>query len=409
MRQDNRQPLAMTRRKFLASAAWMSGAIAGGVGSWVIPARWANAAEGPIKVGIATDLTGAIGYAGNANANIAKLVVKDINDAGGVLGRPLELHIEDTASNESVAVANVRKLIQRDKVDVVLGGITSSMRNAIKDVIVTRGKTLYIYPQLYEGKECTPYLFCTGPTPAQQCDEFIPWLMKNGGRRFALPSANYVWPHVLNAYARQVIEKNGGEVMFEEYYPLDQIEYSATVNKIMTNNVEVVFNTVIPPGVGPFFKQLYEAGFGKRGGRLSCVYYDENTLNINAPYEMEGLASCLDYFRAVDASEPFSAKLQAEYEKEFPGKILFCAGSAATGMYRGLKLWEAAVKEAGKLDRDSVAAALDHAKIAEGPGGPAEMVPGKRHCKMQMYTAVAKSGKYEIVARSNGLVDPKEC
>ena len=409
MRQDNRQPLAVTRRKFLASAAWMSGAIATGVGSWVIPARWANAAEGPIKVGIATDLTGAIGYAGNANANIAKLVVKDINDAGGVLGRPLELHIEDTASNESVAVANVRKLIQRDKVDVVLGGITSSMRNAIKDVIVTRGKTLYIYPQLYEGKECTPYLFCTGPTPAQQCDEFIPWLIKNGGRRFALPSANYVWPHVLNAYARQVIEKNGGEVIFEEYYPLDQIEYSATVNKIMTNNVDVVFNTVIPPGVGPFFKQLYEAGFGKRGGRLSCVYYDENTLNINAPYEMEGLASCLDYFRAVDASEPFSAKLQAEYEKGFPGNILFCAGSAATGMYRGLKLWEAAVKEAGKLDRDSVAAALDHAKIAEGPGGPAEMVPGKRHCKMQMYTAVAKNGKYEIVARSNGLVDPKEC
>jgi ABC-type branched-subunit amino acid transport system substrate-binding protein len=407
--QDNRQPLAMTRRQFLASAAWMSGAIAAGVGSWVIPARWANAAEGPIKIGIATDLTGAIGYAGNANANTAKMVVKDINDAGGVLGRPLELHIEDTASNESVAVANVRKLIQRDKVDVVLGGITSSMRNAIKDVIVTRGKTLYIYPQLYEGKECTPYLFCTGPTPAQQCDEFIPWLMKNGGRRFALPSANYVWPHVLNAYARQVIEKNGGEVIFEEYYPLDQIEYSATVNKIMTNNVDVVFNTVIPPGVGPFFKQLYEAGFGKRGGRLSCVYYDENTLNINAPYEMEGLASCLDYFRAVDASDPFSAKLQTEYEKEFPGNILFCAGSAATGMYRGLKLWEAAVKEAGKLDRDSVAAALDHAKIAEGPGGPAEMVPGKRHCKMRMYTAVAKSGKYEIVARSDGLVDPKEC
>ena len=73
---------------------------------------------------------------------------------GGLLGRPLELYIEDTASNESVAVPNVRKLIQRDKVDVVLGGITSSMRNAIKDTIVKRGKTLYIYPQLYEGQEC---------------------------------------------------------------------------------------------------------------------------------------------------------------------------------------------------------------------------------------------------------------
>ena len=291
-----------SRRSFLKSTLWM-GAIATGSGSLVIPPAWGQ--SNPIKVGIATDLTGPIGFAGNANANVAKMVVADINAKGGILGRSLQLFVEDTASNESVAVNNVRKLIQRDHVDVVFGGITSSMRNAIKDVIVTRGKTLYIYPQLYEGQECTPFIYCTGPTPAQQCDDFIPWLIKNGGKRFALPSANYVWPKLLNKYARKVIESNGGEVVFEEYYPLDQIEYSATVNKIMTNNVNVVFNTVIPPGVGPFIKQLYEAGFTKKGGRLSCVYYDENTLNINAANEFEGLASCLDYFRAID--DPFSA------------------------------------------------------------------------------------------------------
>ena len=164
----------LTRRRFMSNFAFATGALATGVGSWVVRPDWANAAEGPIKVGIATDLTGPIAYAGNADANVAKMVIKEINAGGGLLGRPLELYIEDTASNESVAVGNVRKLIQRDKVDMVLGGITSSMRNAIKDPIVVRGKTLYIYPQLYEGKECTPYLFCTGPTPAQQCDEFIP-------------------------------------------------------------------------------------------------------------------------------------------------------------------------------------------------------------------------------------------
>src|SRR5215510_4096701 len=158
----------ISRQRFLRSAAWMSGAIATGVSSWVIGPDWATPAAAPIKVGIATDLTGPIAYVGNATANVAKMVVKDINDAGGILGRPIELLIVDTASTESVAVGNVRRLIQRDKVDVVLGGITSSMRNAIKDVIVTRGRTLYIYPLQYEGKECTPYLFCTGPVPAQQ-------------------------------------------------------------------------------------------------------------------------------------------------------------------------------------------------------------------------------------------------
>jgi len=395
----------LTRRSLLTGAAWAAGAVALGRGSFVVPPAWGQ--SNPIKVGIATDLTGPIGFAGKANANVASMVASDINAKGGVLGRSLQLFIEDTASNESVAVNNVRKLIQRDRVDVVFGGITSSMRNAIKDVIVTRGKTLYIYPQLYEGQECTPYIFCTGPTPAQQCDEFIPWLIKNGGKRFALPSANYVWPKLLNQYARKVIQANGGEGVFEEYYPLDQVEYSATVNKIMTNNVNVVFNTVIPPGVGPFIKQLYEAGFTKRGGRLSCVYYDENTLNINAAHEFEGLASCLDYFRAI--KDPFSAKLQADYDKLYPGTVLFTAGSAATGMYRGLKLWESAVNKAKKVDRDTVAAAFDRARIEEGPGGAAEMVPGKRHCKMNMYIAVAKNGNYEVVSQSKGLVDPKEC
>src|SRR5215471_8354066 len=367
-----------SRRRFLHSVAWMSGALATGASGWVFQAGWANAAAGPIKVGIATDLTGAIAQEGNANANVAKMVVKGINNAGGILGRPIELLIVDTASNESVAIANVRRLIQRDKVDVVLGGITSSMRNAIKDVIVTRGKTLYIYPQLYEGRECTPYIFCTGPTLSQQCDRFIPWLIKNGGRRFALPAANYVFPRAVNEHARKLIENNGGEVILEEYYPVDQMEYGATVSRIMTNNVEVVLNTITPPGAGPFLKQLHEAGFGRRGGRLACLYYDEASLNINEPQEIEGMANCLDYFRAVTSEDLASERIQAKYDREFPGRILFAAGTGATGMYRGLKLWELAVKEAGNLDREHVAAALDHAKISEGPGGPAEMVPGKR-------------------------------
>ena len=66
----------------------MAGAAATGVGSWIIRPDWANAAAEPIKVGIATDLTGAIGYAGNANANVAKMLIKDLNAGGGLLGRP---------------------------------------------------------------------------------------------------------------------------------------------------------------------------------------------------------------------------------------------------------------------------------------------------------------------------------
>jgi ABC-type branched-subunit amino acid transport system substrate-binding protein len=414
---DGRTPThgaRLTRRKFLggASALGAAGWVGGFTGGWVLNAPWAHA-NGPIKMGIGTDITGAIAPSGNANWQVAQFVADQINAAGGIMGRPIQLFLEDTASDPKVAVGNVRKLIQEHKVDVVLGGITSAMRQAIKDPIVNRGRTLYIYPQLYEGQECTRFLYNTGPTPAQQCDELIPYLIKTlGKKKFAMPSANYVWPQLLNKYARKVVEANGGEVVFEEYYPLDQAEYSATIGKIRDGKVDCVFNTVIPPGLQPFVKQLYESGFQRNGGVLSCVYYDENLLNYHPAQEMEGLYSCLDYFQAID--DPFSKQLQVDYAKKFPDtKYLFTAGSAATGMYRGVKFYEAAVKATGgKLEREEVGKAMESVKLANGPGGGAEMVPGKMHCKMNMYIAVCKveGGKtrYDVISKSN-MVDPKEC
>ena len=74
------------------------------------------------------------------------------------------------------------------RVDVILGGIYSSTRQAIKGPAVVEGRTLYIYPEQYEGEESDPLIFCTGPVPAQQVDPFIPWLMQQTGREEVLPA-----------------------------------------------------------------------------------------------------------------------------------------------------------------------------------------------------------------------------
>src|SRR2546423_9068858 len=83
------------------------------------------------------------------------------------------------------------------------------------------------------------------------------------------------------------------------------------------------------------------------------------------------------------------------------------AGSACTGPYRALKLWEAAVHEAGSLNQEDIVDALDHARIAHGPGGPAEMVPGQHHVRMNMYIARSEGGTFKVV-KNLGHVDPKE-
>src|SRR3954468_1004863 len=327
----------------------------------------------PIKVGVITDMTGPLSFLGIANANVAKMVINDINAKGGLLGRQIDLCLEDSATTDSVAEAKAKKLVQQDQVDVIFGGIYSSTRQAIKGPAVLDGQKLYIYPEQYEGQECHPLIFCTGPVPAQQVEPLFPWLMEEtGARRFYLPSADYIWPRVLNKRVREVVTARGGEIVGEDYFPLDHTDYERVVDDIMATDAEVVFNTIVPPGLTPFLEQLHRAGFSARGGRIVCTYFDENFLNLVPAEHVEGLYGCLDYYRAVD--DPFSIELLNRYEQRYPGSAMFTAGSACTGTYRALKLWETAVNEAGSLHQDDVIAALDHARIAQGPGGPAEMV-----------------------------------
>src|SRR5437763_7911814 len=218
-----------------------------------------------IKVGVITDVTGPLSFMGIANANVAKMAINDINAKGGLLGRQIKLCMEDSATTDSGAEAKATKLVEQDHVDVILGGIYSSTRQAIKGPAVVKGKKLYIYPEQYEGRECDPLIFCTGPVPAQQVEPLIPWLMqKTGAKKFYLPSADYIWPRVLNQRVRQVVTANGGSIVGEEYFPLDHANYPRTVDNIMSSGAEVVFNTIVPPGVSPFLEQLHEAGVSAR-------------------------------------------------------------------------------------------------------------------------------------------------
>jgi branched-chain amino acid transport system substrate-binding protein len=361
--------------------------------------------QSPIKVGVIADQTGPLSFAGIANANVARMVAGDINARGGLLGRPIQLIVEDSATIDSVAEAKAVKLVEHDNVDLIIGGIYSSTRQAIKGPAI-KGRKLYIYPEQYEGQDYDPLLFCTGPVPAQQVDPFIPWLMQHtGARKFYLPSADYIWPHTMNRKVREIVSANGGSMVGEEYFPPEHEDYRQTVEKIVASGAEVVFNTTVPPGVAPFLAQLHESGFVARGGHIVCTYFDENFLNMVPAAHVEGLYSCLDYYRGV--GDVFSADLLKEYDRLFPGTAAFTAGSACTGMYRGLKLWEAAVREAGSLKQADVIRALDHARIAEGPGGGAEMVPGEHHVRMNMYIAQARNGSFKVV-RNLGVIDPNE-
>jgi urea transport system substrate-binding protein len=126
------------------------------------------------------------------------MVIDDVNDRGGLLGRPFKLFIEDSATDDSVAEVAAARLIERP-VDIVVGRIYSSTRQAIRRPVADQAQTLYIYPEQYEGQEYNPLIFCTGPVPAQQVEPLFPWLMRQtGAKRFYMLSADYIWPQTMN-------------------------------------------------------------------------------------------------------------------------------------------------------------------------------------------------------------------
>ena len=174
----------------------------------------------------------------------------------------------------------------------------------------------------------------------------------------------------------------------------------------MSSGAEVVFNTIVPPGLTPFLQQLHDAGFTRRGGHLVCTYFDENFLELVPAEQVEGLYSCLDYYQDVGrsvqqgAARPVRRALSGRRHVHRRERLLWpVSRDAALGRRRCARQ--------ARWSRTQVIEALDHAKIADGPGGPAEMVPGQHHVRMNMYIAQVRGGALRIVSNL-GVIDPNE-
>ena len=131
-------------------------------------------------VGSILDATGPINIYGLPMIDSTRFAIDDINANGGVLGRPLRLIELDAQSNNQLYTEYASKLILENEVPVLMGGITSASREAMRPV-VNRYQALYFYNEQYEGGVCDKFVFCTGVTPAQQLGVLVPWAVENHG------------------------------------------------------------------------------------------------------------------------------------------------------------------------------------------------------------------------------------
>jgi len=269
---------------------------------WIKDASQAYAAGGEIKVGVLFSLTGTTGIIEESLNKATIMAIEEINAEGGINGMKVIPVVEDPASDPATFAEKARKLVLSDRCVSTFGSYTSASRKAVLPVFEKRNN-LYWYPTLYEGRECSKNVIYTGAVPNQQQDEFVPWLVKNFGKRWSLIGSNYIYPKEENNYCKKLLKELGAEVVREEYVPLGHSEFSSVVSKFRSDKPDVIFSTVVGDSVVALHRQYRAAGLDPEKMPMASLTTSENEVAAMGGDAAAGHFTSAPYFQVYDSPE----------------------------------------------------------------------------------------------------------
>ena len=346
---------------------------------FMLAAVWLGVAQAqePIKIGAFLAVTGPAAFLGDPEQKTLELYVERLNAAGGVLGRKLQLVSYDSAGDAEKARTFAKRLIEQDKVDVIVGGSTTGETMAVVPLveqasmpfISLAGAVVIIEP-------VKKWVFKTPHTDRMACDKIFVDMKARGMSKVGLISGSGGFDKSMRGECLKVAKNHGIDVVADETYGGADTDMTAQLTKIKnTAGVQAVLN----------------AGFGQ-GPAIVTKNYKQ--LGINVPlYQSHGVASKQFIQLAGDAAEgvrlPAAALLvsdklpdsdpqkivvsryRSEYETRFKSDVSTFGGHA----YDGLMLAVEAMKKAGSTDKARVRDALELTKGYIGTAGVVNMSP----------------------------------
>jgi len=358
-----------------------------------------NAAE-VIKIGVPTGLSGANSVVAPAVVQSSELAIEEINAAGGIMGKQVELIVADDGSGAAGAQKAFDFLIFRENVDVLISMETSAARNGALP-IVTRGRKPYIYTSLYEGRSCNPYLYANGAVPEQMVAPIVDFFMqKKSAKTFFLVGSDYAFGRGMLEFTRAFIEKAGGKVVAEEYQPMDATDWTAIISKMRSTKPDAIIMSTAggAPNV-TLQKQFKASGIKAAIGNLSVDEATAQSMGADAA----GIHISASYLSRIKSPE--NKRFLTAMKKKFGSKLL-TPNDLSVPQYDAIYLYKAAVEKAGSTDVDPVIKALGEVSYT-GPRGTVSM-SDQRHAPLTMHLGhVLADGSVEIVNIFKN-VDPGE-
>jgi branched-chain amino acid transport system substrate-binding protein len=238
-------------------------AIAGAqfTGPFIIKAR----GETPVKIGFIDPITGSLSALAVSEVEGAKWTVDQLNKKGGILGRPVQLLVEDSANDTGTGVQKAHKLIERDNVDMIMGDVNSGIAYAIMGVTAEK-KVFHIVPGGHTdpitGKDCKWNVFRTCNTTAMDAAAVTGELVKRFGKKWFFITPDYAYGQSLQANFVKNLEKLGGTWQ-GDMLPIANSDFSATLIKAKAYKPNVLLNNMGGAAQINCMKQFVQFGMAK--------------------------------------------------------------------------------------------------------------------------------------------------
>jgi branched-chain amino acid transport system substrate-binding protein len=249
------------RRRVLKGAAALGGLQI--ASPFIIKAR----AETPIRIGMVDPLTGVYAAVAQNEVTGAKLAVEQINAKGGIIGRPIELLVEDSANDVGTGVQKARKLIERDQVTFLIGDVNSGVAQAISQVSNEK-KILHVvsggHTDTITGSDCKWNVYRVCNTTSMEANSISDLLFTQYGKKWHFITPDYAFGHTLQQAAVANLTKLGGTMTGNELTPLGTTDFSAYLIKARAANPDVVL--ILPQGSDMVncLKQIVQFGLNKQ-------------------------------------------------------------------------------------------------------------------------------------------------
>jgi branched-chain amino acid transport system substrate-binding protein len=223
--------------------------------------------DSAIKIGMVDPLTGVYAAVAQNEVTGAKFAVEEINAKGGIIGRPVELLVEDSANDVGTGVQKARKLIERDEVSFIIGDVNSGIAQAIAQVTAEK-KVLHIvsggHTDGITGKDCKWNVYRVCNTTRMEANAVSDLLFNKFGKKWHFITPDYSFGHTLQQAAAANLQKLGGTMTGNELTPLGTNDFSAYLIKAVAANPDVLLVLVQGSDMVNCLKQIAQFGIDRQ-------------------------------------------------------------------------------------------------------------------------------------------------